>query len=145
MSSTAAWLISGPIAPSSSGSPIGTCSYALTRRETISSEMSLGDEPPLRGCTAAQPCPPRRSTAFGEVEVGVVHHDDRVVAPQFEDGASEALRHTATATRSPMVFDPVAETSGMRPSLISASPTSEPLPTTRLKTPRTRCHPSRGG
>ena len=42
---------------------------------------------------------------------------------------------TATATRSPMVFDPVAETSGMRPSLISASPTSEPLPTTRLKTP----------
>jgi hypothetical protein len=75
-----------------------------------------------------------RDRAHREVEVGVVHHDDRVVAAQFEDRAP-MRGPTTSAMRRPMRVEPVAEMSGMRRSLSMRSPTSSTEPITIPNSP----------
>ena len=62
----------------------------------------------------AVPTAPNSDGAHGEVEVGVVEHDDRVVAAQLEQRAAEARAPRPRATRRPMRQQPVAEISGRR-------------------------------
>ena len=86
---------SGPIrVVGSSGSPILIVLYASTRRfvSEIAGDRLVHEDPPRRGAAL-----PRRADgaeedrAQREVQVGVVHHDDRVVAAELEEGAAEAL------------------------------------------------------
>ena len=71
----------------------------------------------------------------GQFEVGVVHHDDGVVAAEFEDRTAEAGWPPPPPPSCPTPVEPVAEIRGRRRSLIMRSPTTDPLPTTRLNTP----------
>ena len=88
------------------------------RRSLSASTTLVHDQPARATCSAGRRCrrPRRAIGAQGQVEVGVVGDDDRVVAAQLEDRAAEAAPPPACATRAPHRRQPVAEISGRRAS-----------------------------
>ena len=96
MSSTARRFTSGPMSvSSSSGSPIFTCRYAA-----VSASVNLGGDAALQEKTPRGGAALSRRThraeehrAQRQIEIGIVHHDNAVVAAQFQNGAAQAPRH----------------------------------------------------
>ena len=92
MSVTARRFTSGPmIVSSSSGSPIFTCLYAAINASVNSRRDSALQEQPPRGGASLS----RRShraehhRAQRQIEIGIVHHDQAIVAAQFENRSAQ--------------------------------------------------------
>ena len=70
----------------------------------------------------AVPTAPNRTARSDQIGIGVVHHDDAVVAAEFEERSAQAPRDHFARRAGPLRVDPVKLISGMRGSSISASP-----------------------
>ena len=82
------------------------------------------------------PTAPNRTALVGQVQVGVLGDDDRVVAAQLQDGPAQPAGHGLADMRRPIRQEPVALIRGRRLVVASIfSPTSAPRPTTTLNTP----------
>ena len=75
----------------------------------------------------------------GDVEVGVLEHDERVDAAELEVDPLQLLGGTCTAIRVPTAVEPVKAMQATSGSSTSASPTSAPVPVTTFTTPAGRC------
>ena len=77
---------------------------------------------------------PAYAASTRAVEIGVGHHDQRVVAAELELDALAELRRLV-AHPGPVATEPVNEIARTRGSRTSAAPTVEPRPVSTFRTP----------
>ena len=114
----------------------GACAPALQALEQRLDDRPLDDDA-ARGRAALAGRPERRpeDPVGREVEVGVGHDDDRVLAAELQADPLELAGRPARRCARPVADEPVNEMTGTSGLSTIASPTSPPPPVTRLTVP----------